>query len=155
VIGWQTPVPVKPNVCGLLEALSVKLSVPARLPVADGVKVTPTVQVRKEVTVAPVHESAPLAKSPAFEPPTVTVERIRLAVPVLVRVTVIGALVVPIFSEPKGRGDGARLTDGAAAADPLARYAVPWEVATSKPFRPFEPVGAAEMIAESGPATKP
>ena len=41
------------------------------------------------MTVAPVQVSALLAKSLAFVPPIVTVEMLRLAVPVLVFVTVI------------------------------------------------------------------
>jgi len=39
------PVPLKVTVCGLLKALSVKFSGALRLPVADGVNVTLTVQV--------------------------------------------------------------------------------------------------------------
>ena len=88
------PVPERLTVCGLLEALSVKLSEALRLPVADGVNVTLTVQVLVGVTVAPVQVSALLAKSLAFVPPIVTVEMVRLAVPVLVTVSVWAALVV-------------------------------------------------------------
>ena len=89
-------VPLKVTVCGLglLEALSVKFSEALRLPVADGVKVTLTVQVPLGVTVAPEHVSALLAKSLEFVPPSVTVERVRSAVPALVTVTVWGPLVV-------------------------------------------------------------
>jgi hypothetical protein len=39
------PVPERPRVCGLLAALSVKVSWPVRVPVAVGVKLTITVQV--------------------------------------------------------------------------------------------------------------
>jgi hypothetical protein len=77
-----------------LEALSVKVNVPLRAPVAAGVNVTLTVQVLLGVTVAPVQVSALLAKSLAFVPPIATVEMVRLAVPVLVTVSVRGALVV-------------------------------------------------------------
>jgi hypothetical protein len=81
------PVPLKLAVCGLVEALSVKVSEALRLPVADGLNVTLTVQVPLGVTVAPVQVSALLAKSLAFVPPSVAVEMVRLAVPVLVTVT--------------------------------------------------------------------
>jgi hypothetical protein len=88
------PVPVNATACGLPLALSVKLNEALRLPVADGVKVTLTVQVLFGVTVAPVQVSALLAKSPAFVPPTAAVEMVRFAVPLLVTVTVCAAPVV-------------------------------------------------------------
>jgi hypothetical protein len=75
-------------------ALSASVRVPDRLPVAVGVNVTLTVQALVGVTVAPVQASALLAKSPGFVPPIVTLEIVRLAVPLLVTVTVLGALVV-------------------------------------------------------------
>jgi len=77
-----------------LEALLAKLSEALRLPVADGVKVTLTVQVLLGVIVAPVQVSALLAKSLAFVPPIVTVEMLRFPVPALVTVTVWAPLVV-------------------------------------------------------------
>jgi len=91
------PVPLKPTVCGLPLALSAKLSEALRVPVADGVNVTLTVQVLLGVTVAPVQVSALLAKSLAFVPLIVTVETLSAALPVLLRVTVCDALVVPTF----------------------------------------------------------
>ena len=91
------PVPLKPTTWGLPLALSVKFSEALRLPVAEGVNVTLTVQVLVGVTVAPEQMSALLAKSLAFVPPIVTGEKVRLAVPELVTVTVCGALVDPIF----------------------------------------------------------
>jgi hypothetical protein len=75
--------------------LSAKLSVAVRLPGADGVKVTLTVQLLLGVTVAPEHASALLEKSPAFVPVIVTVDMVRLALPLLVKVTMLAALVVP------------------------------------------------------------
>jgi hypothetical protein len=75
-------------------ALSVKFSEALRVPNADGVNVTPTAQVLLGVTVAPVQVSATLTKSLAFAPPTVTDEMVKLAVPVLVTVSVCAALVV-------------------------------------------------------------
>lgn len=91
--GW-IPVPLKATFCGLLEALSVKFSEPLRLPVADGVKVTLTAQVPLGVTVPPEQVSELLAKSLAFVPPIVTVEMVRLPVPLLVTVSICPALVV-------------------------------------------------------------
>ena len=68
------------------------VSVLLRVYAAIGVKVTLIVQAPLGVIVAPVQVSALLARSLAFVPPIVTVEMVRLAVPVLVTVTVWGAL---------------------------------------------------------------
>ena len=106
------PVPLKLAVCRLPLALSVKLSEALRLPVTDGVNVTLTVQVLLGVIVAPVQVSALLAKSLAFVPLIVTVEMVRLALPVLVSVTVCDGLVVPTGSDGK-TGDADKLTAGA------------------------------------------
>jgi hypothetical protein len=89
------PVPLRLTVCGLLAALSLMESVAVRLPAAEGLKVTLTAQVPLGITVAPEQVSAPLAKSLAFVPPIVTVEMVRLPVPVLVTVSALAALVVP------------------------------------------------------------
>ena len=90
------PVPLRLTVCGLFAALSLIESVAARLPVAEGLKVTLTAQVPLGITVAPVQVSALLAKSLAFVPPIVTVEMLRLPVPVLVTVSAWAGLVVPV-----------------------------------------------------------
>jgi len=74
--------------------VSVKFSEALRLPVADGVNVTLTVQVLLGVTVAPVQVSAFLAKSLEFAPPSVTVAMVRLVVPVLLTVSAWAALAV-------------------------------------------------------------
>jgi hypothetical protein len=110
------PVPVKITVCVLPTTpllLSVKLSEALRFPDADGVNVTLTVQALLGVTVAPVQVSALLAKSLVFVPPTVTVEMMRLAVPALVTVTALAALVVPTGSLAKLTLVVVRLTLGA------------------------------------------
>jgi hypothetical protein len=88
------PVPLKLTVCGLWGAMSVKISKALRLPAAVGVNVTLTVQVPLGINVAPVQVSALLAKSLAFVPPIVTVKMVRLAVPVLVTLTLCAALLV-------------------------------------------------------------
>jgi hypothetical protein len=97
--------------------LSVKFSEALRLPVADGVNFTLTVQVLLDVIVAPVQVSALFAKSLAFVPPIVTVQMVRFAVPVLVTVSVWGALVVPTFWEANVRLAAERLTAGVALAN--------------------------------------
>lgn len=74
--------------------MSGKFNVALRLPRAEGVNFTPTVQVLVGVTVAPEQVSALLTKSLAFVPLMVTVERVRLADPVLVTVTLCAALLV-------------------------------------------------------------
>ena len=114
-----TPVPVRPNVCGLPLALSAKLSEALRIPIADGVNVTLTVQVPMGGTVAPVQVSALLAKSLAFVPPIVTAEMVRLAVPVLVTVSAWAALVVLISWLLKLILGADKLTRGAAVPVPL------------------------------------
>jgi hypothetical protein len=47
------PVPVKLTVCGLVLALSVRVSVPVRVPDAEGVKVTLIVQLPLGLTLVP------------------------------------------------------------------------------------------------------
>ena len=89
------PVPESVTVCGLFAALSLIERVAVRFPVADGVKVTLTVQVPLGVTVAPVQVSALLAKSLAFEPVSPTLVMVRFAVPLLVTVRPVPALAVP------------------------------------------------------------
>ena len=91
----STPVPVSETVCGLLFALSVTESVPSRVPVVEGVKVTLIVQLAFAAKVEPQ--------------PTGTVSRAKLALtwklamssvplPLLLNVTVWAGLVVPTIS---------------------------------------------------------
>ena len=94
------PVPPKATVCMLPVPLSVIESTAVRLPVAEGVKVTPTVQVALGFTIADEQVSALFEKSLAFVPLIVTLATIRLAVPVLVIVMVLGALLAPTSWEP-------------------------------------------------------
>lgn len=81
--GGCTPVPVRETVAGELVALLVTVTVPARLPVADGVKVTSSVALSPGVKICPVE--TPLAVYPAPEIPTL--EMVTLELPVLVNVT--------------------------------------------------------------------
>jgi len=109
------PLPERLTVWGLLRALSVKFSEALRFPVADGVNVTLTAQVLVGVTVAPEQVSALLPKSLAFVPPIVAGEKMRLAVPVFVTVTVCGVLVTSIFWGLNVRLVGEKVTGVAAA----------------------------------------
>jgi hypothetical protein len=72
--------------------LSLIESTAVRFPVAEGVKLTPTVQDAPGFTVAEEQVSALLEKSLAFAPLMATLPTIRLTVPELVIVMVLGAL---------------------------------------------------------------
>jgi len=92
--------------------LSGKFSVAVRLPEAVGVNVTLTEQVPFGATVVPEHVSALLLKSPGFAPIMVTVETVRLAAPLLVKVTVLAPPFVPTGSLVKLRLETLRRTFG-------------------------------------------
>jgi hypothetical protein len=79
------PVPVKLTVCGLPAALSEMLRVPLRVPVAVGVKVTVIVQSAPAATELP--QLLVSAKSPALVPVTARLAILKMALPVLDRVT--------------------------------------------------------------------
>jgi hypothetical protein len=89
------PSPLRLTDCGLPAALSAKVRVALRAPLAVGVKVTLTPQVPLEMTVAPEQESLLIAKSLGFAPPIIAVEMVRFAVPLLVTVSVCAALGAP------------------------------------------------------------
>jgi len=80
----STPVPDSVTVCGLLRALSVKVSVPDCRPKVAGVKVTLTLQLFPTAHAAPVHVFAEIAKFPLTE----TELKVSRRVPLLVTVTV-------------------------------------------------------------------
>ena len=61
----RMPVPERFKVCGLLEAASVIVSVPVRVPVWLGVKTTLTTQFPLGARLAPLHPSLETEKSPA------------------------------------------------------------------------------------------
>ncbi len=87
--GITTAVPVPPSVtlCGLLGALLTMEKLAARVPAAAGVKVAPRVQLAPAAT-EPAAQVPLLAKSPMFVPPSVMLEIVNAAVPVLDSVTV-------------------------------------------------------------------
>src|SRR5438270_12419178 len=93
----EAPVPVSDTFCGLLEAESVSVSVPVRVPPAVGVKVTLTVQLAPAARLLPqllFCEKSPLAPIEL----NVTAPAVSL-----VAVTVCAALLVPTFCDANVR----------------------------------------------------
>lgn len=92
------PVPLRLTACGLLIALSAKVSVPAAAPSAAGVKVTPTVQVAPAAILVPQvlldMANGPPAGMEMLVNVSATLRR-------LDTVTVFAALVLPNASVPK------------------------------------------------------
>jgi hypothetical protein len=89
------PVPLKLTLCGLLLALSVRVSEPVRLAAAVGVKVTVMVQ------LAPAARLVPQVLVWAKSPLAVMLLRLKADWPVLDKVRVFGLLVVPTSLVPK------------------------------------------------------
>ena len=104
------PVPVRFTVCGLPPALSVMLTTPVRLPMLAGVNVTLIVQLPFATTELP--QVLVTAKSPGSVPVAPILVIVKLAFPVLVRVTDCPTLVVPRFWPAKVRVPAERLTVG-------------------------------------------
>jgi len=84
------PVPVSEITCGLLEALSVRVSVPVRVPAAVGVNFTLIVQLAPGATELPQVPTPEKAKSP-LKPAL----KVRVVLPVLVSVVNCAPLLVP------------------------------------------------------------
>ena len=103
----SVPVPVSDTVCGLPLALSATESEPVRVPVAVGLKVTLIVQLAPAATLVP--QVLVSEKSPVVE----MLVMLRVAVPVLVSVTVSAALLVPSTVTGKVRLVGESVTAGA------------------------------------------
>jgi hypothetical protein len=99
------PVPVRLRVWGVLEALSLIVTVPVRLPVAVGLKVTLMVQLPPAATELP--QLSVSAKSPL----TAMLVMAKLMVPALVRVEDRAALVVPTVWLVKVREVGDTLAE--------------------------------------------
>src|SRR2546426_38550 len=94
------------------------VTVAVRAPVAAGVNVTVKAQLADAATGPPArgHGATPepaTAKSPGFEPARAMLVMLRVAVPLLVRVTVCTGLVVLRRWSPKARLVGAKVTAGA------------------------------------------
>lgn len=81
-----------------------------RFPVAVGANCTLITHLPCAATLLP--HVLVWEKSPEFVPPTATLVMARLAVPVLVSVTLCAGLALPIFCAPKVRLDHERLTTG-------------------------------------------
>jgi hypothetical protein len=79
----------------VLLALSVRLIPAVRVPVPLGLKVTLIVQLAPAATLAPAQVLTVSGKSLALFPPSGVPEIVSVAVPLLVTITVCGALVVP------------------------------------------------------------
>ena len=104
------PVPVRPMVCGLVEALSTALTEAVRVPTPVGVNVTVMVQstpAAREAGHVLVSE-----KSPALAPVTDMPDIARAVLPMLVNVTDCEALVTPTVWLAKVRLGGEMLTAG-------------------------------------------
>jgi hypothetical protein len=111
------PVPVRLTVCGLPAALSETLTVAVRVPAAVGVKVTLIVQLLFAATELPqVFDSA---KSPVLVPVMLMLVMLKLEFPVLLKVTLCAALVVPTFWLLNVRLVGERLAVPAAVPVPV------------------------------------
>jgi hypothetical protein len=87
------PVPLKLTICGLLLALSVNVRLPERLPLAVGVNVTLITQLLLAATGAPVMQVVPLPTT-AKSPVAAMLVKVKDAVPLLLTVTALAALVV-------------------------------------------------------------
>ena len=87
------PAPVNDTVCGLPVAPSVMVTAATSAPLAEGVNVTLIVQLPLALTLPP--QVLLSAKSLAFAPVIVMLVIYRIAVPLLVSVTLFAALVVP------------------------------------------------------------
>jgi hypothetical protein len=94
------PLPLKVTVCGLLESLSMKVRVPAWVPVAEGVKVTFSVQEEDTPREVPQLLVSPYCVLAAM------LVKVIAVVPVLVMVTGCDALVVVRIWFPKVRVEG-------------------------------------------------
>ena len=92
--------PLSVTVCGLSNALSVKVRVPVRTPVCDGVKVTGIALDIDGLKLKPGMQAAEPTLNSAGSLEQAP-ETIRVVTPLLMMVTLVGALVVASFSFPK------------------------------------------------------
>jgi hypothetical protein len=86
----RMPLPERLTFCGLLEAASVNVSVPVRVPVWLGVKTTPTTHFAPGARLVPLHPSLERLKSPEVAALKICIEEL----PGLVTVTFLAAEVV-------------------------------------------------------------
>jgi hypothetical protein len=125
------PVPARLTVCGLLLALSVMLTAPVADPVFAGLKVTEMVHFCRGATVLP--QVFVWANGTVLVMPLI----VNGALPLLIRVTFLTALVVPTTTLPKFRLAGERVTAGALAA-----------AASDKSARPGNKIAALSLLSD-------
>src|SRR5437870_2723503 len=115
VTAGAMPVPASDTDCGLPGASSVMVTVAVRALAAVGVNVRLIRQLAPATTVAPFVQVVPaaMAKSPGFEPARAMLVMLRVAVPLLVRVTVCPGLVTLFPYTTLFRSVGAKVTAGA------------------------------------------
>jgi len=106
------PVPVIGTVCGLAGALSVRMKVAERVPVAFGEKLIETLHVAPAGNVSPEHPSSTCVKSSGFAPRVAALLMNSEPSPLFVIVMDCGALVVFIACAPKVNEVGVNVTDG-------------------------------------------
>jgi hypothetical protein len=94
-IGATAPVPFSVTDCGVPPALSVRVSVAAKLAAEAGVNVTEIAQFAPDASELP-QVLAEIAKSEGFAPPSVTPLMVSAAFPVFVSVVGSAALVIPV-----------------------------------------------------------
>jgi len=108
------PEPERATDCGLPLALSVMLRVAVRAPLATGVNKTAMVQLLPAATEDPQVSTS--EKSPGSVPAKAIPETVKVALPVLLKVTTCEELVVSTATLPKDRLEGEKLV---AAAVPV------------------------------------
>src|SRR3989442_920481 len=113
-----SPIPASDTDCGLPGVWSLTFSVAVRPPVAAGVNATVKAfffndTATTEIYTLSLHDALPISKSPGFKPARAMLVMLRVAVPLLVRVTVCTGLVVLRRWSPKARLVGAKVTAGA------------------------------------------
>src|SRR4051795_11293349 len=104
------PVPVIGTVCGLFAALSVRMNVAERVPVAVGEKVIETLQLAPAASVSPEQPSLTCVKSSGFAPRVAALLMNNEALPVFVTLIDWDGLLVPIACAGKVNNVGEKVT---------------------------------------------
>ncbi len=107
----DAPVPLTPMVTPA-PPLRLTTTLPLRLPEADGLNATLNLQVPPPAVIVPVHGGLPAVMRNSAVLVLVRLTLVALAVPTLVTVTAIEALVLPTVVEPKTTGAGAACRNG-------------------------------------------
>ena len=95
LVGGTAPVPLSWTFCGLVRASSTISRLALRLPAAAGRKPTAKLQLPPGATVAPAQPSELMIKLPVLAPVKVTPAMCKGTRPLLARVIVCAALLVP------------------------------------------------------------